>query len=240
MQLTGRANLVPAPERVDTDIRDHPSQVEDRPSGQDCVRKVWPELLGPDGPARDEAVRRLRTLMVKAARHQVMYMYPMLPAIGGVRVDDIVEQAADEATVAALGKLSTFEGRSRFTTWAYKFAILHASNEVRRNMWQHREINLDLVPEFACHTHSLDQHLEHLELAQIVTSAINTVLTPHQRSVAVALLVDDVPIDILAERMGSTRNALYKTLFDARRRIRTHLTAAGYMTALPTTLEAGR
>lgn len=229
--------MVPVFERVESDDREPHSQVEDPPAAQRCLRKVWPELLGPDGPARDEAVRRLRTLMVKAARHQVMYMYPTLPAIGGVRVDDIVEQAADEATVAALGKLSTFEGRSRFTTWAYKFAILHASNEVRRNMWQHREINLDLVPEFATDTHSPDQHVEHLELAQIVSSAINTVLTPHQRTVTVALLVDDVPIDILAERTGSTRNALYKTLFDARRRIRAHLTAAGYLAAIPTDME---
>lgn len=178
--------------------------------------------------------------MVKAARHQVTYMYPTLPVIGGVRVDDIVEQAADEATVAALGKLSAFEGRSRFTTWAYKFGILHASNEVRRNMWQHREVNLDLVPELACDTQSLDQHVEHLELAQIVSCAINTTLTPHQRTVAVALLVDDVPIDILAERTGTTRNAIYKTLFDARGRIRAHLIAAGYMAAPPTTVEARR
>lgn len=201
------------------------------------VNAVWPELLVADGPARDDAVRRLRTLMVKAARHQVSYMYPSLPLIGGVRVDDIVEQAADEATVAALGKLSTFQGRSRFTTWAYKFGILHASNEVRRNMWRHREVNLDLVPELTCEPSSLDQHVEHLELAQMVSLAINTVLTPHQRTVAVALLVDDIPIDVLAERTGSTRNALYKTLFDARGRIRTHLTAAGYIVDVPSTVD---
>lgn len=181
---------MPVPERIDTASRDD--------------QQVWPELLGPDGSARDEAVRRLRLLMVKAARHQVMYMYPTLPVIGGVRVDDIIEQAADEATVAALAKLSSFEGRSRFITWAYKFGILHASNEVRRNMWQHREIDLDHVAELPCDAHSLDQHVEHLELVQIVSCAINTVLTPHQRTVAVALLVDEIPIDILAERSGST------------------------------------
>lgn len=208
-----------------------PERLDAEPDGG---RVVWPELLGPDGAARDEAVRRLRTLIAKAARHQVMYMYPNLPAIGGVRVDDIVEQATDEATFAALGKLSTFEGRSRFTTWAYKFGVLHASNEVRRNMWRHHEINLDLVPEFACDTHSLDEHLEHRDLAEIVSTAINTVLTPHQRTVAVALLVDQVPVDVLAERTGSTRNALYKTLFDVRGRLRVHLIAAGYLTALPT------
>ncbi|MGB3411038.1 MAG: sigma-70 family RNA polymerase sigma factor [Microthrixaceae bacterium] len=214
-----------------------PESVDTHDVNSDDVNSVWPELLLADGSARDDAVLRLRTLMVKAARHQVSYMYPSLPLIGGVRVDDIVEQAADEATVAALGKLSSFEGRSRFTTWAYKFGILHASNEVRRNMWRHREVNLDLVPELSCEPSSLDQHVEHLELAQIVSMVINTVLTPHQRTVAVALLVDDVPIDVLAQRIGSTRNALYKTLFDARGRIRTHLTAAGYIGDVPTTVD---
>ena len=205
-------------------------------STTECPRKVWPELLLAAGPAHNDAVRRLHTLMTKAARHQVTLMFPSLPAIGGVRVDDIVNQAADEATVAALGKLSTFEGRSRFSTWAYKFGILHASNEVRRNMWKHREIDLDGLPEQAGISTSPEQHVEQLEFAEAVSLAIHTVLTPHQRKVAIALLVDDIPIDILAERMGSTRNALYKTLFEARGRLRTQLTAEGYLTE-PVTME---
>ena len=152
-----------------------------------------------------------------------------LPAIGGVRVEEIVKQAADEATVAALGKLASFEGRSRFTTWAYKFGILHASNEVRRNMWRHREVNLDNLPEFSGSFASPEQHVEHLEFAQAVETAIETVLTPHQRKVAVALLVEEIPIDVLAERMGTNRNALYKTVFDARGRLRSQLIAVGHL-----------
>lgn len=190
--------------------------------------EVWPELLLAGGPAYDAAVLRLHTLMTKAARHQVTLMSPNLPAIGGVRVEDIVKQAADEATVAALGKLASFEGRSRFTTWAYKFGILHASNEVRRNMWRHREVNVDDLPEFVGALTSPEQHVEHLDFVQAVKVAIHTALTPHQRKVAVALLVDEIPVDILAERMDTNRNALYKTLFDARGRLRTQLTAAGY------------
>lgn len=218
------------PERVDTEVAVSPV------STSGCGRQVWPELLLGAGPAHDDAVRRLHTLMTKAARHQVTYMYPTMPAIGGVRVDDIVRQAADEATVAALGKLSDFEGRSRFTTWAYKFGILHASNEVRRNMWKHREIDLDGLREPIGTTVSPEQHVEQLEFSQAVTVAIDTALTKHQRQVAVALLVEDIPIDVLAERMGSTRNALYKTLFDARQRLRASLTASGFL-AEPTTVE---
>ena len=196
----------------------------------DGANQVWPELFLADGPAHDAAVQRLRALMVKAARHQVTHMSPNLPVIGGVRVQDIVEQAADEATVAALGKLASFEGRSRFTTWAYKFGVLYASNEVRRNMWRHREINLDDLPEFVAHAPSPEQHVEHHEFADAVSTAINTALTQHQRKVTIALLVEEIPVDVLAERMGTNRNALYKVLFDARGRLRSQLTAAGYFT----------
>ncbi|MEO6157279.1 MAG: sigma-70 family RNA polymerase sigma factor [Ilumatobacteraceae bacterium] len=218
------------PDRIDTEVSESPAATAM------CGRKVWPELLLGAGRAHDDAVRRLHTLMIKAARHQVRYMYPTMPIIGGVRVDDLVSQAADEATVAALGKLSDFEGRSRFTTWAYKFGILHASNEVRRNMWKHREIDIDGLREPVGTSASPEQHVEQLEFVEAITLAINTVLTPHQRQVAVGLLVDDIPIDVLAERLGSTRNALYKTLFDARRRLRVRLTADGFL-AEPTTME---
>ena len=213
------------PERIASELLDSPVPAVPvtEPSNQ-----VWPELFLADGPAYDEAVLRLHALMTKAAYHQVTYMSPDLPVIGGVRVDEIVKQAADEATVAALGKLASFEGRSRFTTWAYKFGILYASNEVRRNMWRHREVNLDNLPEFAGAFTSPEQHVEHLEFARAVETAIETVLTPHQRKVAVALLVEGIPIDVLAERMGTNRNALYKTVFEARARLRAHLTAAGY------------
>ena len=66
-----------------------------------------------------------------------------------------------------------------------------------------------------------------------MTSAIAGELTPHQRRVVLALLVDGVPIDVLADRLGSTRNALYKTLHDARRRLRTALTESGHLEARP-------
>jgi RNA polymerase sigma-70 factor (ECF subfamily) len=67
------------------------------------------------------------------------------------------------------------------------------------------------------------------DLARALEVAIATSLSPHQRRVVLALLVDDVPIDVLAERLGSTRNALYKTLHDARARLRRSLVTQGYL-----------
>ncbi|MEO7449226.1 MAG: sigma-70 family RNA polymerase sigma factor [Humibacillus sp.] len=140
-------------------------------------------------------------------------------------------QAADEAMMAVLTKLPTFEGRSRFTTWAYKFAILQSATEVRRCVWAHREVELgDLthVPESGV---SPANCAEAADLAVAVRLAIDVALTPHQRRITIALLVDEVPIDVLAQRLGSTRNALYKTVHDARTRLRAHLIASGHLTS---------
>lgn len=193
----------------------------------------WVLLLSSTGADHDDAVRRLHGLMLRAARHQVAQMHPTLPPLGGVRIDDIINQAADEATVSVLRRLPDFEGRSQFTTWAYKFGILHASVEVRRNMWRHREIALDDTPEPSSAATSPEQYVEATQFGAAVSEAISRVLTPHQQRVVLALLVDLVPIDVLAERLGTTRNALYKTLHDARGRLRRDLLASGYLTPDP-------
>jgi RNA polymerase sigma-70 factor, ECF subfamily len=161
-------------------------------------------------------------------------MQPALGDIGRVRQDEIINQAADEAMVSLLGKLSTFEGRSRFSTWAYKFGILQAAVEVNRSMWRHREVPLDDVHEPRSTGVSPEQFSEAADFSIALGTAIAHTLTDHQRRVVLALLVDDVPIDVLAERLGTSRNALYKTLHDARKRLRGHLTSIGFLPAAMT------
>jgi RNA polymerase sigma-70 factor (ECF subfamily) len=117
-----------------------------------------------------------------------------------------------------LGKLDTFRGASRFTTWAYKFALLEAGVKARRRAWRDREVPLeDTVTDRGPSAH---QVLEDAETLRAVREAMDTVLTPHQRQVFVALALNGVPIDVLAERLDTTRGALYKTLHDARRKLR--------------------
>ena len=65
--------------------------------------------------------------------------------------------------------------------------------------------------------------VETAELLRAIRDAVETELTGHQREVFVALALQEVPIDVLAERRGTTRGALYKTLHDARRRLRAAL-----------------
>ncbi len=129
-----------------------------------------------------------------------------------------------------LARLDDFRGASRFTTWAYKFALLEAAVKLRRRAWQGRELPLE--PESWTLVPSRDpgpvETAEQSALLAAIQEGIETVLTPRQRTVLVALALNGVPIDVLAERLGSTRGALYKTVHDARRKLRTHLTEAGF------------
>jgi RNA polymerase sigma-70 factor (ECF subfamily) len=171
----------------------------------------------------------LHQLMLRASRHQVRRMGGLLAGVGAERLEEIANQAADEAMMAVLAKLGTFEGRSRFTTWAYKFAILQCATEVRRFAWAHRDVQLDDAVQIHERGPSPASYVEAADLAGAVRAAIDVALTPHQRRITIALLVDDIPIDVLAQRLGTNRNALYKTVHDARSRLRAHLIASGHL-----------
>jgi RNA polymerase sigma-70 factor (ECF subfamily) len=186
--------------------------------------------LQSDGSEQLAALEKLHTLMLRACGHQVWRMRAALPNASPDELDVLVNQAADEAMTALLAKLHTFQGRSLFTTWAFKFAILQAATEVRRVQWQHREVQLrDLHEPLAPAYDSPELHAEGTALADAVASAMWRALTSYQRRIAVALLVDGVPIDVLAERLGTSRGALYKTLHDVRVRLRADLAAHGYL-----------
>ena len=155
------------------------------------------------------------------------------PCAGRGVLEDLAHCAADDALTILLGKIGTFQERSRFTTWAYKFAILQAANEVRRQAWSVREVELrDDAPDSTIP--GPEAIAEAKDLAQAVRLAMHVALTGYQRRIAVAVLVDEVPIDVLADRLGTTRGALYKTLHVARSRLRAHLVASGHLQPNPT------
>ena len=103
--------------------------------------------------------------------------------------------------------------------------------KLRRRAWQGREVVLEpeAWPAFADRGASAQERLERAELVSALRTAIDDALTPHQRTVFTALALSQVPIDVLADRLGTTRGALYKTLHDARRKIRRTLAAAGHL-----------
>jgi RNA polymerase sigma-70 factor (ECF subfamily) len=175
------------------------------------------------------AVARLHELLLRASRFEVSRRRASLSFVRGEELDDLATQAADDALVAVLAKLEDFRGASRFTTWVYKFALLEAGVRVRRRAWQDREVVLDADAwsGFADAAEQPDTAAERAELLTALRDCIAHELTPHQRRVLVALTLDGVPIDVLAERLTTTRGALYKTLHDARRRLRERLAERG-------------
>jgi RNA polymerase sigma-70 factor (ECF subfamily) len=191
----------------------------------DDESRAWIDRLDPESPEREAAIASLHALLLKGARFEVNRRRAAFPHLRGDDHDDLAQQSADDALVAVLGKLGEFRGESRFTTWAYKFALFEAAVKVRRRAWQGREVPLE--PEswgLIGGGDSSPQHdLETRELFAALQEAIERELTPHQREVLVAVTLNDVPIDVLAERLNTTRGALYKTIHDARRKLRAAL-----------------
>jgi RNA polymerase sigma-70 factor (ECF subfamily) len=180
-----------------------------------------------DPATRADANARLHALLLRAAHFELGRRREALAGVSAAEIDDLAVQAADDALMAVLGKLDTFRGDSRFTTWAYKFALLEAAVRARRRAWQGRELPLDGELEPADGGPSAQHRVEEAELLAAVRAAIGSVLSPHQREVFTALALNGVPIDVLAERLHTTRGALYKTLHDARRKLRAALAAQG-------------
>lgn len=191
--------------------------------------RQWCDALRGDAGQRDAAVARLHELLLRGARFEVARRRASMPHVRGDELDDIALQAADDALVSILRRLDDFRGASRFTTWAYKFVLLEAGVKLRKRAWQGREIPLEPEDWAGFSSPGLEPDVEALqsELLQTLQRAIATALTPHQRNVLVALALNGVPIDVLADRLGTTRGALYKTLHDARRKLRAHLEARG-------------
>jgi RNA polymerase sigma-70 factor, ECF subfamily len=190
----------------------------------------WHLDLQAEGAPRDEAVAHLHGLLLRAARFEVFRRRGSLPQLSSVEMDELAQDAADDAAVSVLRRLDDFRGESSFRTWAYKFALLEAAVKVRRRAWRDREVTLE--PEgwesLAHAGPGPDDDAESAELLEAVREGIRTALTPRQREVLVSTVLEGVPIDVLAERLGTNRNALYKMLHDARGRLREHVAASGF------------
>jgi RNA polymerase sigma-70 factor (ECF subfamily) len=191
---------------------------------------MWIERLSAPGAERDAALAELHALLLRAARFEVGRRRAGSPHLRGGDHDDLAQQSANDALVSILHKLGDFRGESRFTTWAYKFALYEAAAKVRKRSWQGREVPLTdeawpLISDD--HQHTAQQSVETAERLTALREAIERELSPHQREVVVALALNEVPIDVLAERLSTTRGALYKTLHDGRQKLRSALAARG-------------
>ena len=113
-----------------------------RPELVDAESQEWLRSLRVED-TREEAIARLHRLLLRAARFEVARRRPTLPHLRGNELDDIANEAADDALMSVLRRLDDFRGASRFTTWVYKFALLEASAKLRKRAWQGREVPLE-------------------------------------------------------------------------------------------------
>jgi len=183
------------------------------------------------GAVREQALARLHELLLRVARSELHRRSGQHP-ITGPELDDLAHQAAADALLAITGKLSGFRGESRFTTWAYKFVIFEVSTKLGRHFWRRPTVALeaedwDRLPD----RFGMDpaDHTQGRALVDAVHRAVDEHLTDRQRQVFVAIVLQGVPLDALVIQLASNRNAIYKTLFDARRKLRAALAAKGYL-----------
>ena len=209
------------------DAKPHTETKRSRSRRLDRESRAWVEALGSVGRRRDEAVRRLHALLVREARFEVRRRTAWLSHPSGGDLDDLAVQAADDAVVAILAKLEHFRGDSLFTTWARRFAQLEAPDKIRRRLGRGGELPMELEFEHARMWPALgDSPHERFvarESARTLARLIADELTSHQREVLIALVIDGVATEDLARRLDRTSGALYKTLHDARRKLKASL-----------------
>jgi RNA polymerase sigma-70 factor (ECF subfamily) len=201
----------------------------DQVAGLDDESLAWLRVLDPAATDHPDGLASLHERLLRIARAEV---HRRAVTISGPELDDLAHQAAADAMLAILAKLDTFRGESRFTTWAYRFVILEVSSKLGRHFWRRAPDTLDdeqweRLPDRL----GVDPHdqAEARRLAEAVRAAVDETLTEHQRSVFVEVVLNGVPLDALCARDGTTRSAVYKTVFDARRKIRAALVANGYL-----------
>jgi RNA polymerase sigma-70 factor (ECF subfamily) len=184
-----------------------------------------------DAAERAAAERELHGTLVRIALTEVRRRSARTP-VTGPELDDVAHQAAADAMLAILAKLADFRGESRFLTWAYRFVILEVSSKLGRHYWRNPSAVLDaeqwerLPDRFGIDP---EQHATTAGLMAEVRRVVDEELTAHQRRIFVAIVVDAIPLDALSARLGLPRNAIYKVIFDARRKIRSELVAKAYI-----------
>ncbi|MEM1096333.1 MAG: sigma-70 family RNA polymerase sigma factor [Bacteroidota bacterium] len=183
------------------------------------------------GPRRDRALAALRERLVRGLRAALAQRAP------GSTIDTLVEDFVQEALLKILDNLDSFRGESRFTTWAQKIAVRVALSELRRKRWQDVALSdltgsddgsSDYTPTvLSDHDLNPEEQTSQSMIVAQVEQVIAEDLSERQRQALTGVVIQGMPVEVVAERLGSNRNALYKLIFDARKRLRKGLEDRG-------------
>ena len=196
----------------------------------------WLSALKASGAEQADAITDLRGYVLRAALYSLRRSRGSLHSLASTEINQLAEDCAQEAVLAILRHLDEFRGESRFTTWAYAFAVNTALVAARRERW--KRVSLDTVldsPRLEEWTAGerrppVDPQYVTLqkEVLAVIREAIDLQLTDRQRQALKAVVLEGVPLDELVRRWGSNRNAVYKLLHDARRKLKAHLAERGF------------
>jgi RNA polymerase sigma-70 factor, ECF subfamily len=197
----------------------------------------WIEDLAADQPTRDKAITDLRERLKRGIYYYLSRERSDLSDLAPDEITQMAEDFAQDATLRVLANLDSFRGDSRFTTWATKVAVRIAISEMRRARYKDFSLdalstNGDLKTEATATVNSTpvdrpEAAMEKQDVLQKINRAFDEALTDRQRTALEAVVLEGVPMDVVADRMNTNRNALYKLVHDARRKLRTHLEGQG-------------
>ena len=196
------------------------------------TNEEWLYALNSSGELQETAIRDLRDLLLRATLY---FFNRNLGDFDGMNRDNLLQRAEDcaqEALIAVMNHLSDFRGDSKFTTWAYKFAINSALMTARRERWKGRSLEelsfFDNKMLFEWAMAAPDRSALQDEISHILLEVIEQDLTEKQRQVLIMMVFNEVPIDVAVQQLGTNRNAIYKVLHDARRKLKSGLQVRGF------------
>lgn len=201
------------------------------------TNEEWLHDLTASGEKQDAAITDLRNLLLRATLYFFNHNLGDFANLTRDKILQIAEDCAQDALIAVMGHLTDFRGDSKFTTWVYKFAINVALMTSRRESWKTKPLeelsSMDgrRLFDWIGDQSSLltpDQSVLQEEISHILREVIEHDLTEKQRQVLILMVFNEVPMDEVVQRLGTNRNAIYKTLHDARRKLKSSLQARGF------------
>lgn len=202
------------------------------------TNQEWLRDLNASGAVQEAAITDLRDLLLRAALYFFSRNVGDFQGLSHEETLQRAEDCAQDALIAVINHLSDFRGDSKFTTWAYKFAINIAMVAARRERW--KGVSLDelassdetylaeWIMEDKSDGAAPEQSSMQAEVQEIIQDVIEHDLTDKQRQVLLLMVFHDVPLDVMVGRLGTNRNAVYKLLHDARRKLKIGLEARGF------------
>lgn len=195
----------------------------------------WVRGLAPQATDHDSTVAKLHGILVKMAYTEAQRRGARIQLVGA-ELDDIAHQAAADVTLIVCRKVADFRGESRFTTWVYKIVAFDVSSKVNRHYWQRAHVSLDAndwTSWRADTAETPERFVERSDLVRAVERIIHEDLTERQQRAFEAIAIRGLPVSQVAKEMNSNPNAIYKLMFDARKKLRIGLTMAGYLGVQP-------